>query len=185
MCDNHASYLQLHIYIQASNDFPTRSFLYYIIHCIVLLPSLQHRWQLIPKYVHSSAQLIYHIALIIRTLQYFSKKYGLRGFLKTDAWIFDMNLPNFGFSAVCVMDIRTRHPKKTTYIYGRIRWHKKTTDGHRLQNGNPWPSLLHHSSWVLDSPNPNPSSHLALAALRTLPCDLCFDLPKVSYILLS
>ena len=59
------------------------------------------------------AQLIYHIALVFRTSQHFKKK-GTQGFLKTDARIFAPNLPNFGFSAVRMMDIRIRHWKKTT-----------------------------------------------------------------------
>ena len=43
VCDDQASYLQLEIYIQACNDVTTRSSSYYIVHRIVLLPSLEHR----------------------------------------------------------------------------------------------------------------------------------------------
>ena len=68
VCDDHANYLQLHIYMQACNDVPTHSFLYHIIHRIILLPSLQHRWEFILKnYIYNSAQVIYHITLIFRT----------------------------------------------------------------------------------------------------------------------
>ena len=62
-----------------------------------------------------------------------------------DARIFALILPNFGFAAVHVTDIRIRHPKKNTDGHGRIRWHKKSTDGNGLQNGIPWPSLMCYS----------------------------------------
>ena len=92
MCDDHASYLQLQVYIQACNDVTTRSLSYYIVLYIAaryttgpefLLHSVSHgttSFALIytgpfsTNYVCNAAQVIYHIAYTLSTFLHFLVK---------------------------------------------------------------------------------------------------------------
>ena len=80
MCDDHASYLQLQVYIQACNDITTRSLLYYIVLYIAAKEKTSLKFKSysasyyttffasintgIPSknYICNSAQVIYRIA---------------------------------------------------------------------------------------------------------------------------
>ena len=85
----------------------TRSFLRYAIYSTILSSSFEKLANLsFQIYIYNSIQHIHWIALIFRALQQLSKNYRVRGFSKTDALIFTLNLLNFGFLAVRMMDIR-------------------------------------------------------------------------------
>ena len=91
MYDDHASYLQLQVYIQACNDFTTRSLLYYIALYIAAREKTSPEFKLhsasyrtifasintgIPSknYVCNSAQVLYYIAYILSILLHFLVK---------------------------------------------------------------------------------------------------------------
>ena len=65
------------------------------------------------NYVYNSAQVIYHIDYSLKTFLKFLVNTDSEVLYKTDAWIFAPILPILVILAVCMMDIRTRHPKKT------------------------------------------------------------------------
>ena len=137
MCDDHASYLQLQVYIQACNDVTTRSLSYCIVFYIAaryktgpefILHTASHGTiffaliytGIFPKNcVCNAVQVIYHIAYTLGTFLHFLVKTDSEVFKQTDARIFAPILPILGISAVRMTDIRTRHPKKT----------RKWTDG--------------------------------------------------------
>ena len=95
MCDDHASYLQLQLYIQACNDVTTRSLSYCIVFYIAARYKIGPKFILyiashgttffalihtgiFPKnYVCNAAQVIYHIAYTLGTF--------LNFLLKTDS----------------------------------------------------------------------------------------------------
>ena len=92
MCDDHASYLQLQVYIQACNDGTTRSLLYYIVLYIAAREETSPEFKLhsasyrtiffasintgIPSknYVCNSAQVIYYIAYTLSIFLHFLVK---------------------------------------------------------------------------------------------------------------
>ena len=98
MCDDHASYLQLQVYIQACNDVTTRSLSYCIVFYIAaryktgpefILHSASHgttSFALIytgifsKNYVCNAAQVIYHIAYTLGIFLHF--------LVKTDSEVF-------------------------------------------------------------------------------------------------
>ena len=98
MCDDHASYLQLQVHIQACNDVTTRSLSYCIIFYIAaryktgpefILHSASHgttSFALIytgifsKNYVCNAAQVIYHIAYTLGNFLHF--------LVKTDSEVF-------------------------------------------------------------------------------------------------
>ena len=99
MCDDHASYLQLQVYIEACNNVTTRSLSYCIVFYIAaryktgpkfILHSASHgttSFALIytgifsKNFFYNAAQVIYHIAYTLGTFLQLYGKNGFRSFL--------------------------------------------------------------------------------------------------------